>query len=102
MNSETQFYDGGRTSFNPVGYTQSTVTTTVVTLTPPGVNIRRVIIRVSGGKVRFRDDGGDPTQSLGFPILADETMIVDSKFTDLRFIKDISATSITLDALWYN
>ena len=89
-------------SFNPCGYT-SDVLSALTTLTPPGVNIERVIVRISGGAARFRDDGVNPTSTVGFPLLQDEAIILDSAFDRLKFIKDTTAVgTVTVDALWYN
>jgi hypothetical protein len=90
-------------SLNPCGYVQLTLSTSPQVLTSPAANIERILLRISGGKARWRDDHVDPTSTVGFPILQDEGLILDSGFSDLRFIKDTSAGgTVILDALFYN
>ncbi len=101
MRSYTIGGQGRYGSFNPCGYTQ-TVLSGVTVLIPPAVNIERVLVRAAFGAARFRDDHVNPTGTVGFPVLQDEGMILDSGFDDLRFIKDTTAASCTIEALWYN
>lgn len=102
--SETTGGQEAYRSVNPAGYTQVTLTgSTVAVLTPPALNIVRVLIRASYGAARFRDDHIDPTSTVGMPVLQDEAFIHDSGFSDLRFVRDTTAVpNVVLDVNWYN
>lgn len=60
-----------------LGYQQLTVTTGVVTLTPPSVGagkyVNGMLIRSSANNLRFTLDGTTPTSSSGFPLNSADT-----------------------------
>lgn len=84
----------------PKGYQQLTVSTTAVGLTvPPGAS--RAVIKVIAQPVRYRDDGVDPTTSLGYPKVAnDEFVLSGSSMKNVKFIRD-DASDATLEILYY-
>ena len=90
MPSVTRFQNGQIVVHNPMGYAQVTVGGSAVGL--PGLpdveRVRRVMIRVLGGPINFRDDGVDPTDSEGFTILKDEVFVYDGDFERFRMVKD--------------
>lgn len=76
----------------PLGHQQVTVSSGVVTLTPP-TGTKRMHLRPLSGDINFRDDGVDPTSSTGFPIMADEWLLYDSEVNDFRMTLASTATS---------
>jgi hypothetical protein len=82
---------------NPIGYQQLTVTTSPQSLTVPAGAVR-AIITAEGDTVRYRDDGGAPTSTLGLPLtaLASIELISGGSIANFQVIKDASATSTPL------
>ena len=79
----------------PLGHEQATVGTSVTTLAPPA-GTRRVTFRTLGQPINFTDDGTDPTDATGFPLLADEVMVHD--VDEPQAIKLIRSSEATADA----
>ena len=67
---------GIQSSLNPIGYEQLTVSTTAVSLTPPNVGSRVVVILIRTNAVRYRDDGTAPTSTVGMPQDAGSVLVV--------------------------
>jgi len=93
----------GRPSI-PRGYEQLSLSTTVASaLTPPQLGASGqphfALIRTDQD-IRWRDDGNDPTASVGVLVKANEVLLYDGKIEDLRLIK-VSA-SATLDVSFYS
>lgn len=89
---------GGRPK--SLGYQQLTGLSTAKKLTvPPGANF--AVIRVEGVSVRYRDDSGDPTSSIGMLLLASEILQYDSAegIQKLSFIE--TAPSASVNVLYY-
>src|SRR6476659_5167079 len=76
----------------PLGHQQYTVSTTVTTITPPS-GTKRMHLRSVGQPINFRDDGVNPSDISGFPIMADEWLLYDSEVVDFRMIRAASATN---------
>lgn len=67
--------------------------------TPPDINrLRRVVIRPDQ-TVRFRDDGTAPTSTTGMRLLADEILVYDGNFNDIKIIA--ASTSANIDVAYY-
>lgn len=88
----------------PLGYCQLTSLSSAVKLTscnggiPSGASM--ALMRVEGAAVRFRDDGGVPTSSVGMPLLtSDPPILYSGTLTALQFIQELS--SGTIDVLFY-
>lgn len=82
----------------PLGYEQITSLAAATPLTvPPGATL--AIISVSGGPVRYRDDGTPPTTSEGMPIVAGQTFAYSVALGAIEFIQEAAAA--TLDILYY-
>ncbi|HZZ79290.1 MAG TPA: hypothetical protein VFE62_12280, partial [Gemmataceae bacterium] len=56
----------------PLGYQQLTLAGTAQALTVPD-GTRYVTLRAEGADARWRDDGTDPTASIGMPLKATDT-----------------------------
>lgn len=82
-----------------LGYQQLTSLGTAAALTIPAGTCR-IIFKVAGQPVRFRDDGTDPTTTVGYPLaVGAEFEYNSSSMSRLRFIE--TAASATLDVLYY-
>lgn len=57
-------------SFTPTGYRQVTATSSVFTLPTPPAGTRRTVIQAETQSLRWRDDGTDPTSTVGMLIPA--------------------------------
>lgn len=102
----TLYLHGSQVRYTTYGHFQATVGSSAVGL--PGLpgdwsqRIFRVVIRVLAGDVNFRDDGTNPSDTTGFPIKQDETLVYDG--SDLSAVKLIRAASAAADAdvrVWY-
>lgn len=84
----------------PLGYQQRTVSTTAVELTIPS-GASRAFIRVSAQPIRYRDDGVNPTATVGMPKVANnEFELVGKSLHAARFIRTGGSDSI-LEVLYY-
>ena len=85
----------------PVGYEKVTVAGTAVGLTIPS-DATKALMVLEDAKVRFRDDGTNPTATEGMPLNIDQSLVIESglslgKFKAIR----TGATSGTLYILYY-
>lgn len=75
-------YDANR---DPIGYQQITALGTAVSLTPPtGADV--AIIQAEGQPVRWRDDGTDPTTTVGMRLAAGADFLYTGSLSDMRLI----------------
>jgi len=83
--------DAGNPVFNgrplrPLGYEQMSVpvgSATMFPTVPDGASV--VLVKVETAAVRYRDDGTDPTATVGMPLLPGETLVYDAVMSDIRF-----------------
>jgi hypothetical protein len=59
---------------------------------PPGATM--AYLQAEAQIVRFRDDGGTPTSSVGIPMAATSTMLYSGRLTAIRFIEATSGGKI--------
>lgn len=83
-----------------LGYQQITDLTSAVSLTVPSTDVNGLsckpaiaIITPAGGPVRWRDDGVDPTATVGMPLAANVTLQYDGDLTKIKFIETGVATA---------
>jgi hypothetical protein len=85
------------------GYTQQTVTT-VASLTLPsdksGTAPNFVMIVAEAQAVRWRDDGVDPTTTVGMPLAVGATLLYDGDLNKIRFIAQVAGGII--NSSFYN
>lgn len=82
----------------PRGYQQITTLGTVQTLNvPAGATV--ALIHAQGQDVRYRDDGSDPTATVGMPIPAGGSLTYNGDLGTLRFIEQ--AAGAGLNVLYY-
>lgn len=79
----------------PVGYVQISDVSAVVLLTAPaGANV--AIIQTEGAPVRWRDDGGLPTASLGMRLPVGSELRLDSLLDSVRIIQEASGAKLNI------
>lgn len=84
---------------NSLGYQQITsLGTATGMLVPAGASM--VLVVVEGGSVRWRDDGVDPTASVGMPVYAGASMNYEGPLSQLKFISSSGAPVINVT--YYN
>lgn len=77
----------GKLLIDPLGYRHVDLsTTTVYELNdiPGGSSL--ALIKIEGASIRYRDDGVDPTATVGMPLSPGETLQYDASMGDLRLI----------------
>ena len=88
------------------GYEQITVNTakglTVPSRTPNGLNEKPVfaLIVAEGAAVRWRDDGTDPTASIGMPLAVGVPLQYDGDLNKIKFIQQ--AANGIINVSYYN
>lgn len=82
----------------PLAYQQINSLNSVTGLTVPA-GARTAMIRVSGQAVRFRDDGTNPTPTVGVPLEDGDMLTYEGNLTAIRFIEQTSAAA--LDIAYY-
>jgi hypothetical protein len=86
----------------PAGYEQLAVSATAVSpaLVPPPTDTRpgatAATISVEAGDIRYRDDGSDPTSSVGMPLKVDVPFFYTGDPSKLRFIRQSSDAVVNL------
>lgn len=82
-----------------VGYQQITNLSSVVTLVPPGY-ARAVLLQAEGENIRWRDDGENPTSTVGMILSsADTFLFYNGPFNSLRLIE--AAVGAILNITYY-
>lgn len=99
VNADTSLRIKSHTVASAGAYQQLTVSSTAVALTVPGGS-KFALIRVSVAAVRFRDDGTNPTGSLGVPLNPGDSIDYDGPLSAIKFIR-AGGTDATLDILYY-
>ena len=86
---------------SPKGYQQLTVSTTAVGLTLP-TGAQRAVIHIEAQPIRYRDDGTDPTSTVGVLVKADVSFELNSLLS-LRQFKAIRSGSVdaTVNVVYY-
>lgn len=94
--------DGARV---PAGYEQKAVSNTAVALgsipadTDQRPGATGALIYVETAAVRFRDDGTDPTSSVGFPLDVGVPFFYTGDLSKLKFIRQ--SADATVNVLYY-
>lgn len=85
--------------WTPTGYQQITSLSSATALTIPAAGADMAIIQAETQAVRFRDDGTNPTASVGMPLATGVFMQFDGDLSVLKFIEQ--TTSAKLNVLYY-
>jgi hypothetical protein len=94
-----EFLSANAKALTPLGYQQITDLSAAVALTVP-LGTVYVIFKPNTQAIRYRDDGTDPTASVGYPVAAGAEYIYTGACpTALKLIQ--TTASATLDVLYY-
>ena len=88
----------------PQGYAQATVSTTAVALPSiPASCDRALIIMEAQGDCRWRDDGINPTSTVGMYMFAGQSLVIESQksINNFRIIRQGNA-DVTLNVSYYS
>ena len=84
---------------NPLGYEQITgLGPAAKALTIPA-GAQRALIQTTGQNVRWRDDGTDPTATVGMQLAAGDSLFYTGDLAAIRLIED--AASATVNVSYY-
>ena len=93
-----------RTVTNRFGYEQITNLTAAVGLTVPirdvnGLSVRPIVALITPATagVRWRDDGVDPTATVGMPLAVGETLQYNGDLTFIRFIQSGGVAELNIN-----
>lgn len=82
------------------GFEQITSLNTVKTLTAPafpdGMKPQRAIIHCEGQAVRWRDDGQDPSATVGMRLQVGQELEYDADVTKIRFIEETASAKLNV------
>jgi hypothetical protein len=78
------------------GYQQLTVSSTAVAPTlPTGAQVQLMVISVETANVRYRDDGTNPTASVGMPLwLNQPPFSFNGDISKIKFIRQASTDAV--------
>lgn len=86
-----------------LGYQQITSLVSAVGLTVPSVDVNGLackpsiaIITAETQAVRWRDDGTDPTGTVGMPLAAGATLQYDGDLTKIKFIEQAASAKLNI------
>lgn len=78
----------------PTGtFTPVTVSSTAIGFTPPA-NSTWCILSIETNSVRWRDDGTNPTASIGVPMVAGEKILYTASLSAIKFIRQSADASL--------
>jgi hypothetical protein len=87
-------------NLNPVGFQQITSLGTAVGLTVPSNKMAKAaVIQATDQNVRWRDDGTDPTASVGMQLAAGADFFYTGQLASIKFIQE--AASAKLNVSYY-
>lgn len=80
---------------SPLGYEQITDLSASTDLTPPaGATVALIVVEAQD--VRWRDDGTDPTDTVGMPLAAGQSMVYDGSLSAIEFIEVTSGAALNV------
>jgi hypothetical protein len=82
-------------SLQPVGYQQLTSMTNATSLTPPA-EARIAVIEAEAQEVRWRDDGVDPTTTVGMLLPVKSAFTYTGVLASLRFIAAVAGAILNV------
>ena len=78
-----------------LGYQQITSLSSAAGLTPPqGATLALIVPETQN--VRWRDDGTNPTASVGMPIFVGASLSYDGDFNKIKFIEEAASAKINV------
>lgn len=86
-------YDGQR---EPIGFEQITSLSSAVAPASIPVGTRMMFIQAEGQDVRWRDDGTDPTASVGMQITSESILLYTGFFHKIKFIEETAGAKLNI------
>lgn len=81
----------------PTGYQQITTLTAAVGFTIPSGGAQMAIVTVESQAVRWRDDGTDPTASVGMPLAVAQSIIMtERQLSTIKFIEQAVGAKLNI------
>jgi hypothetical protein len=84
-----------KTSASAGTYQQMSVTTVVGLTSPPTQSTYAIIIPETNG-IRWRDDGTNPTASIGMPVAAGSTFVYDGDVSALKIVSQTGTATVNV------
>jgi hypothetical protein len=79
----------------PLGYEKPTPLTSAKALTVPA-GATRALLQVEDQKVRWRDDGTDPTNAIGIVIGAGDEFLYEGDLSAIKFIQETATAELNV------
>lgn len=79
----------------PLGYEQVTTLSASMGLKPP-MGARVAVIQALAQHVRWRDDGEDPTGTIGMRLAVGQQMLYTGSLVDIRFIEETTSAQLNI------
>jgi hypothetical protein len=79
----------------PLGYEQITDLSSADGLTPP-MGTRLVVLVCEAQAIRYRDDGTDPTATVGMPLAVNTEKIYTGRFTAIKFFEQVAGAKLNI------
>lgn len=87
-----KFVSGGAT---PKGYEQVTSMSSAAGLTVPAGS-EAALLEAEDQNIRWRDDGTDPTTTVGMTLYAGDTLIYTGKLSTIKFIEETATAKLNV------
>jgi len=81
-------------AITPYGYSQITNLSAVIGI--EGGNGRVALLQAIDQNIRWRDDGTDPTASIGMRLHAGETFLYNGDLAKIRFIEETAGAELNI------
>ena len=86
---------GLKSTTNCLGYQQITSLSSATGLTvPQGATLALIVLETQN--VRWRDDGTNPTASVGMPIFVGASLSYDGDFNKIKFIEETASAKLNI------
>ena len=85
----------GKDSASAGAYQQMSVTTVVGLTSPPAQATYAIIIPETNG-IRWRDDGTDPTATVGMPVAAGSTLVYDGDLSKIKIVSQTGTATVNV------
>lgn len=79
----------------PLGYEQITDLSSADGLTPP-VGTRLVVLVCEAQAIRYRDDGTDPSATVGMPLAVGVEKIYTGDFSAIKFFEQVAGAKLNI------
>lgn len=81
---------------SPAGYVQLTSLGSATALSSIPVDTRMALIQPEAQAVRWRDDGTNPSATVGMPLAVGTTLVYTGNLTAIKFIEQTSGAKLNI------